>query len=949
MMMKITGCQVNHFNNPLGFRIDGTPVFHWIVSDAAGTRATLSRIVISREDTASGERTEVADTGWTELDSLAASVNVALAPRTRYIWTVAVRTDTGEEGISAENFFETGKMEEGWVGRWIAAADEDEGLHPVFTKKIIPDREKEIAAARLYISAAGLYEAHWNGEKIGDEYLTPYCTNYNAWMEVISHDVTREVRQTAAAGATGELSICLGNGWYNGRFGFNPDQRPHFEGGKKLIAELHITYTDGSENVIGTDESWLATRSAITFSNIYDGEHRDDTLPKTPAQKAVLTGAPKGELLDRLSLPVVVKHVLPAKKLIHTPAGETVIDLGQNQAGIWKLHLHVPAGTKAHVQVGEVLQEGNFYHDNLRSAKAEYWYTSDGRETDLIPHFTFYGYRYVKIEGIPDLRPEDFTALVLYSDMDQTGSLTFGNEKINRLLLNAEWGKRSNFIDVPTDCPQRDERMGWTGDAEVFAPTALYQSDAYAFYTKYLFDMATEQKENGGMVPDVVPDFGVHSCACAWGDATTIIPWTMYQYTGDKSILEKHYESMKAWVDYVEKRDEDQWGWRDQFHYGDWLALDGGGAIDEVLGGTDEGFIAEVYKLYSAQIVHDTAALLGRENDAAGYQELADNTLTQIRREYFSPTGRSCIDTQTAYLLALRFGLSVDPDRMKERLIWKLKKNGSKLQTGFIGTPILAEGVTSIGHPEMAYDLLFNEEFPGWLYEVNLGATTIWERWNSMEADGKVSSTGMNSFNHYAYGSIAAWLYERAAGLRRDPSVPGFRKVEFAPLPNWKLKSAAATYQSAAGVWKTHWKILDEHTLEIALSVPFGCSAVVVLPGFDRATLAAGEANEAEAPNPLFDSIGADGRCHVGPGEYSITYRTCEPLRRIYSTRMPLNELLASQEAKAILMKMAPQILQVPKQYENMSLRDLAAVMNSTGTAEEEQFDRIDDALKNII
>ena len=874
--MKITNCQVNHLNNPIGFSMDGTPVFHWITEDARGTRETESRIVVKRVDMVSGALLEAADTGWREQDSLAAPVPVALEPRTRYLWTVSVRTDAGEEAVSEENFFETGKREEAWGGQWICTKDQEEPRHPVFTKEIRTEEGKRIASARLYISAAGLYEAFWNGERIGEEFLTPYCTNYHQWVEVITHDVTEQVRQSAE-GKAGKLSVMLGNGWYNGRFGFDPDPKPHFEGGKKLIAELHILYTDGSEQVIGTDESWAVTRSNITFSNIYDGEQRDDTLPEKEPERAVRAEAPEGRLKDRLSLPVVIKHTLPVQELLHTPKGETVVDLGQNQAGIWRLHLHVPAGTRVHIQVGEVLQQGNFYNDNLRTAKAEYIYVSDGSEIDLVPHFTFYGYRYVKIDGVPDFKAEDFTAYVLYSDMEQIGQLVTGNDKVNRLILNAEWGKRGNFIDVPTDCPQRDERMGWTGDAEVFAPTAMYQSDAYAFYVKYLYDMMTEQKMQGGLVPVVVPSFGQNTCACAWGDATTIIPWVMYQYTGDRTILEHHFDAMKSWVDYVRKLDENNWGWRDQFHFGDWLALDGSGAVDEVLGGTEEGFIAEVYKLYSARIVRDAAKLLGKAAEAEYYDNMAGKTLEEIRREYYSETGRSCIDTQTGYLLALRFGLSTDPEKMKKGLVKKLERNGGKLQTGFIGTPILAEELTSIGRSDLAYNLLFNEEFPGWLYEVNLGATTVWERWNSMEADGSVSSTGMNSFNHYAYGAITTWLYERAAGLCRDPQVPGFRKVRFAPIPDVRLGFADVSYKSAAGLWKSHWKMPDANTLELSLKVPFGCCAEVELPSFDRSSVLEGGVNAGAAENLLILSMDDDGICHVGAGEYCITYVTAAP------------------------------------------------------------------------
>lgn len=990
-------------HNPIGFSMREEPAFHWIVEDAKGTKAKESRIIVwkaplrtlsalpdfpafseadGKKNDACGESglTLAADTGWADLDSLAAAVPLKLSPRTRYFWKVFVRTDAGEEGESSVQFFETGKRDEPWTAKWIALPDEStQKRHPVFSKKIAADG-KEIAAARLYISAAGLFEAFWNGQKIGDEFLTPYCTNYNAWVEAITFDITEEVCKSAAAGEAGTLSVMLGNGWFNGRFGFNQDRKPHFEGGKRLTAEVHITYTDGTEAVIGTDESWDVTLSNITFSNIYDGEQRDDTLPEVPAVKAVIAAPPKGKLMDRLSLPVRVKHVLTPVALISTPAGETVLDLGQNQAGIWRLALDVPAGTKVHLQVGEVLQNGNFYNDNLRTAKAEYIYVSNGKKITLEPHFTFYGYRYVKIEGVPGLKKEDFEGLSLYSDMDQTGTMETGDAKVNRLIQNAEWGKRSNFIDVPTDCPQRDERMGWTGDAEVFSPTALYQSDAYAFYVKYLYDMATEQKERDGCVPDVVPSFDVNSAACAWGDATTIIPWNMYLYSGDSEILVQHYEAMKSWVDYIEKLDEDNWGWRRHFHYGDWLALDGDSSVDAVLGGTDEGFIAEVYKLYSMRIAADAAKVLsGRQKeeeaaadrmsssagrtgvnsenhpecaDTAGtetldyaaearkYEALAAKTLQDIREEYYSLNGRCCIDTQTAMLLSLRFGLATDPDRIADRLAELLTKNGGRLKTGFIGTPILCEELSRIGKNNMAYDLLFNEEYPGWLYEVNLGATTIWERWNSMLPDGSVSSTGMNSFNHYSYGAITTWLYERVGGLMRDPQEPGFRRIIFAPNPSLRLGSAAVSYRSAAGLYQTYWKVVDDNTMTVKLSVPFGCEADVKLPYFDAENVP-----EDLAGNAILNGLDAKtGISHVGPGNYEITYTTQSPMARIYSTRDRVKDLLAEPAVRKVLDDIFPDVENIPAHMSASPLRGIAGIQGVTDSV----LDAIDEKLSKV-
>ena len=380
-------------------------------------------------------------------------------------------------------------------------------------------------------------------KRVGDEYLTPYSNDYNEWVQYQTYDVTEEVSKQ------GMLRVLLGNGWYKARFGFSAFEDKGFYGNEwKLIAELHLTYADGSEEVIGTDESWQVRCSKIAFSNLYDGEHRDDTLSELPLEKAVFCEAPKGELTERMSLPVTIHETFEPKELLHTPAGELVFDMGQEFTGIFKLHVNVPAGTKVHVQTGEILQRGNFYNDNLRSAKSEYIYISDGTEMDLVPHFTFYGYRYVKIEGIPDLKKEDFTGLSYYSNITATGWMKTGSDLVNQLISNVRWGLKCNFVDVPTDCPQRDERMGWTGDAQVFSPTAMYLEDTYAFYAKYLYDMAKEQSVLGGKVPHVVPSCGVEDAACVWGDAACIIPWNLYLFYGDKSILEDQFVSMKSWV-----------------------------------------------------------------------------------------------------------------------------------------------------------------------------------------------------------------------------------------------------------------------------------------------------------------------------------------------------------------------------------------------------------------
>ena len=894
--MRIEHCRINHLHNPIGFELDH-PVFSWVVCGASGTRAEASRIIVRY-----GEET-VADTGWADLSSLAAAVPLALAPRTRYSWTVSVRTDKGEEATSGENFFETGRMQESWTGRWIGCDDSEE-RHPIFSKQVAPG--KQVRSARLYICGLGLYEAFWNGEKIGAEYLTPYCTNYDAWVQYQTYDVTKQLQQS------GTLSVKLGNGWYKGRFGFDPSKPPYYGDSFKLIADLIITYEDGAEEIIGTDESWQVTRSRIAFSNIYDGE----TLEDVPAVPARFSDAPKGALRARLSTPVLVREERKCS-LIITPAGETVLDTRQILTGSFRLRVHEPRGKRIHLQFGEILQNGCFYRDNLRSAKAEYTYISGGGACVIEPEFTFYGYRYVKIEGIENLNPDDFTALVLYSDIPSAGSLETGHPLVNQLIHNAQWGHIGNFLDVPTDCPQRDERMGWTGDAQVFAPTACYLRDCAAFYTKYLHDMYTEQLQNDGEVPQVIPSFGFKPSSAAWGDAACIIPWTVYMFTGDRTILEKQFDSMCAWVDFMERTESRDQGWRNHFHYGDWLALDCAKSAKGLIGATDRDYIALVHFRYSAELTAKAARVLGKAAEAAHYQQLADSLLDIIRREYFTPSGRCAVPTQTGYLLALRHGLTSDVSRTRRDLANKLAANNDLLETGFVGTPLLCSELTRAGYAAKAFHLLLHEGYPGWLYAVKMGATTIWERWNSVLPDGSISGTDMNSLNHYAYGSVLQWLYEDVAGLA--PLEPGFTRAKLCPHVHPALGHAQAQYHSAAGTWFVRWEILEDSRIAYRCTVPFGCTAQLILP---------------------------DGSEHeLAPGAHVFT--VCQAgNHRNFTILSTVSEILADERAREALLDAIPAFAHPTEEQLRLDVR--AAACHVGWAVLEETYDALDHTLRSL-
>lgn len=923
--MRVYDAKVNHMTNPMGFFMDGVS-FSWKVDEARGKAQKAARVRVAADE----KMQEILfDSGMDEqADSLAYPVELALAPRTRYFWQVTVLSDAEEEADSEVQWFETSKMSEEWTGKWLTC-DSTEKRHPIFSKEIAP--AKEVAKARLYVTGLGLYEAYIDGKKVGDEYLTPYSNNYNRWVQYQTYDITDQI-----AGG-GKLSILLGNGWYKGRFGFSAFEDKGYYGNEwKVIADVVLTYTDGTEEVIGTDESWTVTRSRIMFSNLYDGEQIDATAPELPAEEPTVCDAPKGRLEARRSLPVVAHEHIKPVELIHTPAGEQVFDMGQNFAGIFTFRVKEPAGTKIHIQTGEVLQKGNFYNENLRSAKSEYIYISDGNETVIRPHFTYYGYRYVKVEGVSDLKIEDFTGLALYSDIEMGGDVETGHDLVNQLVSNVRWGMKGNFIDVPTDCPQRDERMGWTGDTQVFSPTATFLADTYAFYSKYLHDMYTEQMDLDGMVPDVVPSAGVHSTACVWGDSSCIIPWNMYQFYGDKKILEDQYDSMRNWVDYISRVDGDNHGWRSVFHYGDWLALDNpSGKTDEVMGGTDEGYIANVYYAASAGIVAKAARVLGYEADAKTYQALCDEQFEEVKKEYFSQTGRCCIKTQTALILALKYHLSENEELTKKTLRLLFQISGDKLKTGFTGMPLMCPVLSENGMNDLAYTLLLNEDYPGWLHEVKLGATTVWERWNSLDENGDISSTGMNSLNHYAYGSILEWVFRYVTGFRVSEEHPGSRHLLIAPTLNWKLKRAKGSYHSAAGTYETSWELADPSHVTVKVTVPFGCTAEIVLPLVSQETLA-------DQSNPLFADV-RDGKCFVGAGTYEVSYETTKPAKKMYSTYTPIQELVNNPE---IVSAMGEQLHldQIPGQALAASFRQLAEAYPSASMSAE-MLDQLDAAL----
>lgn len=895
--MKIYNCEINHLKDPVGFSLDN-PFFTWMVDGKKEEIIEASRLVVKKDEEA------IYDSGFTSLKQTGQKVDITFEPRRKYTWFIEVKKTDGEIITSDVNTFETGKMDEEWIGKWITVNNQNEVRHPIFLKKF--DCSRPVKKARLYITGLGLFEPLLNNIKITNEYLLPYCNAYDKWLQIFTFEL-KDLKET------NELSIMLGNGWYRGRFGFNADNTgPAYGDTYKLLVEVHIEYEDGSEEVIGSDESWKVRRSNITFSNIYDGEHIDQTLENLPIEDVVIT-THDVPLKDRLSLPVV-KHEEFHPTIIHTKKNETVLDIGQNLAGTFTLKIHEEKGTKIHLQFGEVLQDDCFYRDNLRSAKAEYIFITDGSEQIIEPHFTFYGFRYVKVEGITDLKEDDFVAYALYSDFKMHGSLSTGNTLINQLISNSEWGMKSNYLDVPTDCPQRDERMGWTGDAQVFSRTGLYFADVYAFFNKYLYDMYQEQLGNHGGVSYTIPSFHIDQCATVWGDACTIIPWNIYQTYGDTKILEDTLLSMMDWCKYIEHIDQDNHGWGRQFHFGDWLALDGEKSAEAVRGATDESFIAYVYYRKSLLIVAKSAKVLGKEGIFEEYNNKADEVLAYIKENYYTPSGRCAVMTMTAQILSLVEHIG-DDSISSELLKTLLKRNHRKLATGFVGTPLLCDALCDNDMVPLAYQLLLNEEAPGWLYEVKLGATTIWERWNSLDENGKITGIGMNSLNHYSYGSIVGWMFAYVAGLK--PLLPGYQKVSIQPHVHEKLKNVDCSYESPFGTYEIHWNIKDERHIEMNIVVPYGCEAEVTLPFFERCE----------------DSIFTTSKVTVEQGTYSFIYQTNRPITSGITLDSDVPEALKNKKVRDYLERI-PLFKQSEFSFSSFTVKE--AVIGTCNISEEE-------------
>lgn len=894
--MNIKNLKTNRIVNPVGFDLEKV-MLSFVTCETESTKQVAAQIEVSLN---SDFKEIVFDSGKEEdIDSLGYELKIDLKPCTRYYWRVTVWGNKGDSATSEVAYFETGKINTPWDGVWITP-NMDKDIHPVIFKEF--NLDKEIEKARVYITGLGLYELYINEEKVGNEYLTPYCTAYDKYIQYQTYDITQQLKL-----GKNNVDVILGNGWYKGRFGFDGGQSEIFGDKFALLCDLVVEFKDGTKSIIKSDTSWKCRESKVKFSGIYDGEVQDSTLKNEEYYEVKEIELGYDKIGERLSLPVIVKEKLIPVEIIKTPAGETVLDMGQNMVGWIRFKTNAPSGQEIKLQYGEILQDGNFYRDNLRTAKAQFTYIANGDEVEVRPYFTFYGFRYVKVEGwYGELKVEDFIGEVLYSDMEETGHIETSNPLVNRLFLNAMWGQKGNFLDVPTDCPQRDERMGWTGDAQVFSGTACFNMDTYAFFTKYTNDLYKEQVVNNGQVPMVAPVISIsEGCSSAWGDASTIIPWNAYLYFGDKTILERQFESMKSWVDYIKREDDSTNGnrlWDSSFHFGDWLALDGENP-NLPKGGTEDTFIASAYYCYSARLVSKTAKVLGKLDLAKEYEILSEEIKEAIINEYFTANGRLALKNQTAYIVALYMDLVPEKHkkRVAEDLAERLKADKGYLKTGFVGTPYVCRVLSENGYNELAYSLLLNKECPSWLYPVKMGATTIWERWDSVLPNGKISGTDMNSLNHYAYGSIAEWMYRNMAGINPLEDSPGFRHIKLAPLPDYRFKYVDASYNSPVGLYKSKWNISEDGKLTFEFNIPFNATATAILPD---ANLECVYVNGKLMSEKEF-SVNTEGDnivVELESGIYKFEYEPTKSYIKYYSLDMVLDDLMSNEKIKNIIL-----------------------------------------------
>lgn len=917
-MLTIRTILMDHMEHPVG--LEEMPVFGWILeSDGHDVCQKQYQLQIALDATFAAP---LYDSGVVDSDE-SAFVHVdgvPLAPCTTYHVRVRAASRT-EQTTWATASFVTGMVDRKWQAKFISAETPDDwdNSKGTYLRKSW-QCASPVKEACLCATALGVYHLTLNGQPVGEDQMAPGWTSYHRHLCYQTYDVTGLLR-------AGEnvIGAHVGAGWYKGMMGFTIE-RNNYGDQTALLMQLTIRYEDGTEETVVTDESWVGCDSPVTFSEIYDGEIYDARLEQpgwdkpgfTPTmgeakvvrhtkpffdrqtqvlsneekahQRAVATAYQPADLLWRtvsvLDQPldiltpqpgsrVGITEERPVQQIIITPEGDTVLDFGQNLTGWVRFTVHGQPGDLIHIRCFETLDaRGNAYFDNLRSARAEVRYICRGGEAETYQeNFSFQGFRYAKVEKwVGDVTPDAFTACVVHSRMRKIGSFTCSNPLLNQLQSNIEWSLRDNFLDIPTDCPQRDERAGWTGDAQIFCRTACYLRDTYQFFRKWLKDVAFDQTPEGG-VPHVVPNFlegklltdwllgqGTHSAA-AWADVAVIAPWNIYLTYGDKQILQEQFDSMHRWINFMRDHAVD-YIWNYKLQFGDWVALDA--EEGSYYGATPNDLTCTAYFAYSTRLFVKTCHVLKQDALAEEYDALYRKIVDKFQRTFLDENGVMTVQTQTAHIVSLYFGLI--PESGKPGTVAGLKRlldrENGHLVTGFVGTPYFCHALSQNGCKDEAYALLLKEDFPSWLYQVKCGATTIWEHWDGLKPDGTMWSPAMNSFNHYSYGAVGEWLYRVAAGLETDESAPGFKHAILAPMTGGGLSYVSAAHESMYGTVGTTWH-RQGRTVTLTARVPVNTTATIRLE--EGATPAEGALTFTRNTDGLWETT-------VGSGDHTVTY-----------------------------------------------------------------------------
>lgn len=854
---------------PLGIGEPEPRLSWWVDDDRAGARQTAFRIrVASTPEGLAAGTADLWDSGRVDGDAqVAVYAGHPLAARQEAAWDVTLWDGDGVEGQpSRPASFSLGLLAAAdWSATWIGTPILEGGMTltpaPLLRKEF--DLATAVRSARLHITALGLYDAEVNGQRVApDAYLLPGWTEYRTRIPVQTWDVTALVQTGSNC-----IGVTLGDGWWSGRVAWH--ERGTYGPQPALLAQLEVTHADGTVTTVATDDTWTWAHGPVRGQDILQGEEYD-ARKEVPGWSTVGGGGdaflpverrdwPGAALTPALMGPVVEVQEFPpvaAPRRVDAGAGRVAFafDLGQNFSGVVRLQVKGPAGATIRLRHAEMLDaKGNLLVENLRSARATDYYTLKGDpdgET-YTPRFTFHGFRHVEVSfgarwrgQIEHFDESTVTGVALSSAVDSIGSFACSDDRLNQLQSNIRWGQRSNFIEVPTDCPQRDERLGWTGDAQVFAPTALFNYDVHAFFTKWSVDIDDAQDDEG-RTPMVVPqllDSG--DSGPGWSDARVLWGWAGYQATGDRRLLERHYDQMVKWMDWQASTAKDGVRCYDGCGYfqgfSDWLALDS--TWQAVFSATPRDFCGTSYFAYSSGVMHEIATILGRADDAARFAEYRGAAVAGWNREFVTGSGRLAVQTQTAHLMALAWDF-LDEDlrpAVLDRLLALLEEPGWHLSTGFLGTPLLLPVLQRFGRTDVAYRVLMSDEYPGWLYPVvHGGATTMWERWNAWTEKEGFGDASMNSFNHYAYGAVGRWLYDVVGGLRLDPARPGYKHVIVQPELGGGITWAKTALDSTHGPVAVEWK-LDSSDFALDVTVPANTTATVVLPDGERSEIVAG-------------------------------------------------------------------------------------------------------------